>query len=206
MPYPVFTKQDLADFSGRPVASYTGYTDRAIRQAVLLFKIGTCLANLAPKDTLEYEIAVEGILAMADQIFLAQRYQQQVASPFQSESLGSYSYSKTAKSVSDGEKTGVEFFDIAIDQLSVCDETDDIPSFGGVEVFEHDGMFARGEGGNLRFLSPKDLDQSRSYGFDPAGSQTTPVSVPEYEPVESSPYPGNPNPHDPDDPEFPPVA
>jgi hypothetical protein len=203
MPYPVFTKQDLADFSGRPVASYTGHTDRAIRQAVLLFKIGTCLANLAEEGTLEREIAVEGILAMADHIVLAQRYQQQIASPFQSESLGSYSYSKTAKAVTDGQSTGVDFFDIAIDQLSVCDETDDIPSSGGIEVFERDGVFTQGEGGNLRLLSPADLDQSRRFGFDPGGYNGAPDSSPIYEPVPPPlPHP-NPHDHDQDDPEFP---
>lgn len=168
MDYPVLTKTDLAKFSGRPEASYKGdYPETALSQALLLFKLGTCLAGL-PDDPTKAELARMGILAMADDIFLKQKYQQVSASPFSSESIGSYSYSKRAQQASQGEETGVMWFDLAVGQLGECERNDGISSGGGIEVFEHDATFVQGAGENVRMLSPKDLDLSRQFGFDPS--------------------------------------
>lgn len=110
-------------------------------------------------------------MSMADSIHLSQPYAAAKSSPFSSESIGSYSYSKAAKAVSKGETTGVEWFDLAIKNLSVCDTEDDLPMSGGIEVFENDASFVQGASlGNFRMLSPQDIDLSRSYGFDPAAS------------------------------------
>lgn len=167
MTYPTFTKEMLSEFSGRPAVSYQSHTTQALSQAVLLFKIGTCLSDL-PEDATMQQLASMGILAMADAIVLSQPYQKAAASPFSSESIGSYSYSKAAGAVSRGEKTGVMWFDLAIDKMSVCDINDDIPFSGGIEVFEHDVRLVAGAAGNRRMLSPQDVDQSRTFGFDPA--------------------------------------
>jgi hypothetical protein len=167
MTYPTITKDDLATFSGRNPASYGAYAAQAISQAVLLFKLGTCLANLPEDETLR-ELAKLGIVSMADNIFLAQRYQEQAAAPFSSESIGSYSYSKSAQAVRKGEDTGVMWFDMAVSQLSVCEADNSNFASGGIEFFDHDGIYVQGSGDNLRFLSPKDMDQSRSFGYDPA--------------------------------------
>lgn len=169
MSYPTYTKQDVATFTGRALASFPSYVDTsALPQATLLFKIGTCLASLDDLTADELELAKNGILSMADSIHLAQPYAVAVASPFNSESIGSYSYSKVAAAVSRHEETGVMWFDLAIDRLSVCDDLASGMFGGGIEVFEHDAKFTGGVGGNSRMLSPKDIDQSRFFGFDPA--------------------------------------
>ncbi len=167
--YPKYTKDDLEDYSGRPSQSYSKYADTALSQALLLFKIGTCLAQF-PDDPLKAEIAKNGILAMADSIFLSQRYQQAMASPFNSETIGSYSYSKTASAVQRGDKTGIMWFDMAIEQLSECSYlSDGIPTGGGIGMFEYDGLVTATSGpDSVRFLGPADLDRSRGYGYDPA--------------------------------------
>lgn len=168
MAYPVYTIEDLSSYSGRPQSAYTSYADTALAQATLLFKIGTCLADF-PTEEPDASLAQYAILALADSIFLNQPYQQALATPFSSESIGSYSYTKSAASVAMGAKTGVGWFDLAIDRLSVCDQLDDIPSGGGIEMFEHDGVFVQGQHvGNARFLSPQDVHTSRLYGYDPA--------------------------------------
>lgn len=169
MEYPTYTTEDLSGFSGRPVASYTAYANTALSQALLLFKIGTCLAQF-PDGGTQAELAKMGILAMADDISLKQEYQQAMASPFSSESIGSYSYSKRAQQVQDGDATGIMWFDLAIKELSMCDAGGDgIPTGGGVGMFEYDGTFVDSDGPEtVRFLGPADLDASRGYGFDPS--------------------------------------
>lgn len=166
--YPAFKKEDLGDFSGRPSQSYTKYADTAVSQALLLFKIGTCLAQF-PDDPMKAELAKNGILAMADSIFLSQRYQQAAASPFNSETIGSYSYSKVASAVSNKQSTGIMWFDLAVSQLSECDSVSDgIPTGGGIGMFEYDGVFVPAAGPEtVRYLGPQELDMSRAYGYDP---------------------------------------
>lgn len=167
--YPTYTKDDLEGFSGRPSQSYSKYADTALSQALLLFKIGTCLAQF-PDDPIKGELAKNAILAMADSIFLAQRYQAAAASPFNSETIGSYSYSKTASAVSSGKPTGIMWFDLAIEQLSVCGTLDDgIPTGGGIGMFEYDGFVTPSAGPDtVRYLGPQELEQSRGYGYDPS--------------------------------------
>lgn len=164
--YPNLTAEDLASFSGRGVSEYSDYAATAIAQATLLFKIATCRSEF-PNDAISAELAKMAILAMADAIFLVQPFQEVKANPFSSESIGSYSYSKVAGAVSGGLPSGITWFDLAVSQLGVCDLG--IPTGGGIEVFENDVQYAPGlRAGNLRMLSPIDLDAYRSYTFDPS--------------------------------------
>lgn len=171
MAYKTYTTQDLANFTGRPVASFpASYTaNSALPQALLLFKMGTCLASTDDLSPEQQQLVDFAILSMADAIGLASKYATVVASPFNSESIGSYSYSKAARAVMAGEDTGIAWFDMAIRQLSVCDLQDDISMTGGIEVFERvGGYFTPGHiGANLQFLSDADLAASRQFGFDP---------------------------------------
>lgn len=158
--FPNFTKADLADFSGRAVASYPPFTDQAISQAVLLYGIST-YTDTWPDDPREAMIATLGVLSMADHLVLEQPFQKAQAAPFNSESIGSYHYSKTGgrqsavqTAVSQGIQTGVMWFDIAVQQLGQAEHMLDMPMSGGIEVFEWDARFARGQGHNKRLLSP----------------------------------------------------
>lgn len=174
MPYAAYTREMLATFTGRPVASFPQafVENSAIPQALLLFKLGTCLASPDALTTDQKQLVDFAILSMADAIHLTAPYQAAKANPFNSESIGSYSYSKTAQAVQSGLETGIMWFDMAIDQLSVCDSLSGSFAQGGIEVFENDGRFAGGarlggQAGNVDFLSPADLNTSRSFGHDP---------------------------------------
>jgi hypothetical protein len=170
MAYPTYTAADLAEFSGRAVETYTSYATQATTQATLLFKMATCLADF-PTDPDEAQLAKFAILSIADSFVLIQPYQLTKASPFTSETIGSYSYSKAKAvtvSVANGSQTGDMWFDLAVSKLSVCDEFDGVPTGGGVEVFEYDGIFTTGHiPDNVRLLGPKDLDRFSLYPFAP---------------------------------------
>lgn len=172
MAYKDYTRQMLADHTGRPLGSFpeTYVTNSAIPQALLLFKIGTCLNAPDDLNDTEKQMVDFAILAMADAIHLVAPYQAALANPFSSESIGSYSYSKAAQAVASGLPTGIGWFDIAVEKLSVCDEMDGLPMSGGIEIFEHDAYAFGGgmQAGNVRLLTPADLDLSRRFGYDPA--------------------------------------
>lgn len=166
--YPSLSASDLSEFSGRDISLYpVAYSETALSQARLLFKIGTCLAAL-PDDEDQYQLALNAILDMAEWAVLSQPYGAAKASPFTSESIGSYSYSKAVDSVRLKENTGRFWFDLAVRELSVCEVNDSSFFFGGIENMEHQGIFTTGAGGegNIRYLSPSDLALSRSYGVD----------------------------------------
>ena len=172
MPYKTYTPQDLADLTGRPVASFREpYTSAsAIPQALLLFKMGTCLASPDDLTDDQKQLVDFAIVFMADAIGLASLYATVHANPFNSESIGSYSYSKAAQAVANREPTGVMWFDRAIEELSICDTSDGLAMTGGIEVFERTGgFFGPGHiGANVQFLTPADIDASRTFGWDPS--------------------------------------
>lgn len=172
--FPEYTVDNLSGFSGRAVGTYTNtaYVPTAIAQALLLFKLGTCLGDSWPDDPTLASLAEMAVLSMADAIYLSQPFQEVLSNPFSSETIGSYSYSKVAGAVMGGLPTGIMWFDLALTKLSVCDleEGNIIPGMGGgIEIFENDGYFTGGtQDGNVRLLSPQDISAARGWGFDPA--------------------------------------
>jgi hypothetical protein len=133
MSFPQFSVAQLAEFSGRGLQDYTPYADQALLQATVIFMMVTQLTDM-PIDPFEAQIATFGILAYADSIVLEQPYQQVVHNPFQSQTIGSTSYSKpvayargnAATNALKGEATGITWFDLAIQKLALRTE------FGGV--------------------------------------------------------------------------
>ena len=133
--YPVPLITDLSFFSGRPQASYTSFATAALAQAAIMFTFRTEITdpsqftgydNITPADA--QSLATTGICAMADYLYLRQPYQQVIASPMESENIGSYAYSKpiseearnaAALEVS-GEATGVPLYDLAVQMLSAA--------------------------------------------------------------------------------------
>jgi hypothetical protein len=166
--YPTFTAVDLSDFSGRPEASYTPFATQALKQATLLFKLATCLTSW-PTDPDSAELASYAIISIADALVLTQPYQLTHASPFQSESIGSYSYSKMVlryrQSIENGSPVGVTWFDLAVQKLGIC-ELGGLNGGGGVAsdsigVFEEDGTFGTKDGddsGKRYLLGPAQVD------------------------------------------------
>jgi hypothetical protein len=134
---------ELATFTGRSSSSFGDYATEALTQATLLLVLATGLSDY-PTDPNMAQLAKYGILDMADSIYLSQPYKETTSSPFQSESIGSYSYSKMTKSVKRGQSTGVTWFDLAVGKLRIAGSG--IGASGSIEGMEWDGVEASASG------------------------------------------------------------
>jgi hypothetical protein len=149
---PVPTVQNLADFSGRPAATYGGYADTALTQATLMFSVATGL-EVWPEDPDLSQVALYAVLEMADKLILEQPYQTLKASPFQTETIASYSYgrsntiSKTTGQTDLG--AGLFWWATAMDLFEQKDVA--LTAFGSIASRE-DGL-VQGPGG-LRIENP----------------------------------------------------
>src|SRR3954470_21512168 len=111
------TRIELAVFTGRSVNTYPPFADEALAQAALLFSIVTKLTAY-PADPDLLKLAKYAIMEMADRLILEQPYASIKSGPFQTETIGSYSYSKvtqTSRTAQQGLKTGLFWWDVAID-------------------------------------------------------------------------------------------
>lgn len=119
---PVPTTADLAGFSGRDVETYTPFSDTALGQATLLFQLVTKL-DVMPSDPAQALLVRYAIFQMADRLYLEQSYAETTAGPFQSETIGSYSYSMksaTATKARTGGSTGLDWWDLAVDTFAAA--------------------------------------------------------------------------------------
>lgn len=153
------TTAELAVFTGRPSSSFTDFADQALAQATLMFQIVTKLTEL-PDDPDLLQLAKNAILEMADRLLLEQPYQAVKAKPFQTETIGSYSYSRvtqTATKVQNGLKTGLFWWDIAVDELSLPGSS----TFGhGSIKVDLDGV-GQAQDGTYFFVDPADGDEGQ---------------------------------------------
>jgi hypothetical protein len=131
------TVADLATFTGRSSNAFGQYVYQALDQATLLFYLATDRTEY-PSDSNLAMLAKNGILEMADKIYLSQPFQEAMASPFQSETIGSYSYSRTVAAVKKGDATGVMWFDLAVNKLKSEDTA--IGASGSIVGMEYDGL------------------------------------------------------------------
>jgi hypothetical protein len=128
MTWPVPTLTELAEYTGRPASSYTSYANSALLQATMMF---TILSELGAADygglSADFQqLANMGVMAMADHLYLRWPYQQVIASPLASETIGSYEYNKPVQEMArnaqaievTAEKTGIDMFDLAIRRLA----------------------------------------------------------------------------------------
>lgn len=152
---PVPTQTDLETFTGRPAASFGPFADQALAQATLMLTIVTKLEAL-PDDPDLAQLANNAIMELADRVLLEQPFQAIKAGPFQTETIGSYSYSRvtpTVSKVQQGIKTGLLWWDLAIDELSVAGTT--LLSHGGIDEIP-DGLVRSQENGMWVFVDPAD--------------------------------------------------
>lgn len=180
--YPVPDITALAFYSGRPESSYTSYGTAALTLATIEFTFKTEITdpsqfagynNITPADA--QQLATNGICALADYLYLRQPYQQAIAGPMMSETIGSYTYSKPLQEMArnaaalevTGESTGVPLFDLAVQYLSLRTIAGGVFS-GAIRVFErpHDRddraqlkVAWDCETGQLHVLGPADLNQ-----------------------------------------------
>jgi hypothetical protein len=174
MAYKTYTRQMLADHTGRPLASFPEafITNSAVPQALLLFKLGTCLSSPDDLSPEQQQLVDFAIISMADAIHLSAPYQTALASPFSSESIGSYSYSRVAQVVSKGLPTGIGWFDMAVEKLSVCGVLDGIPMSMGIDVFGRSEGFPAQGAGVQTFMTPAEIVESKRWGYDPSYTVT----------------------------------
>jgi hypothetical protein len=160
----------LATFSGRGEDTYTSFAVQALAQATLLFALRTDLTAY-PDDPQLLQLATNAILEMADRIVLEQPHAATMASPLSSESIGSYSYSKgsAAFRAKDGERTGLFWWDLALDRLLGLGRSH--VSSGSVSVMER--VVQVSSEGNLFVVGPADVDNS-TVPFD-INSDVTPA-------------------------------
>lgn len=136
------TVAELSAFTGRATVTFGAFAVEALAQATLLFTLATEL-EFYPLDENLVRLAKYGIMDMADKIYLSQPYQEATASPYQSETIGSYSYSKSVQAVKKGDATGVMWFDLAVNKLS---HGDSIGATGSIEGMEWDGLTTSSSG------------------------------------------------------------
>ena len=187
--YPVPQITDLAFFSGRPEASYTGFATAALAQSAIMFTFKTEITdpsqftgydNITPADA--QSLATSGICALADYFYLRQPYQQAIAGPFMTESIGSYNYSKPIQEMArnaaalevTGEALGIPMFDLAVQMLAKRTVAGGVYS-AAIRVFEkpHDKddraqmkIHRDPETGQLVLLGPSDMNQIDFPVFD----------------------------------------
>jgi hypothetical protein len=180
--WPVPSVEQLAQFSGRPVASYSSYASSALLQTVILFTTITenDVSDYGSMDPNDQVLATQGILAYADWTYLRQPYQAAIASPMMSETIGSYSYSKPppvqVRNVQAQElgvaSTGVVLWDTAVQYLSKRQRANGV-FFGQVRAFDvnrdarYDGVLVRTDNrtGEVFLLGPADFDRENVPGF-----------------------------------------
>lgn len=155
---PVPTVDNLAEFTGRPAATFTPFATEALLQATLMFGVATGL-EVWPDDPDLRQIAMFAVMEMANKLVLEQPYAAVKAAPFQSESIGAYSYSKTyslARATAVGAQASEDIGAGLFWWLTAMDLFQQDPvlltAHGSVAV-EHDGI-VRGWDGRLRVEDP----------------------------------------------------
>lgn len=157
---PTITREEAAEFLGRPVASLPPNFEIKTKLATLLLKLATCRTEF-PDDALSNELVKAAVIYMAQDMSLRERFEKEAASPFQSETIGSYSYSKMLGRVQTMESTEVLWFDTAVDNLSLCGLSNLLggsSASGGYSVFENDfPAYNKGDGTTV-ILAPRDIE------------------------------------------------
>lgn len=154
------TIADLATFTGRASNTFGQFVDQALAQATLLFYLATDLETYPDNSSLTM-LAKYGIMEMADKIYLSQPYHEASASPFQSETIGSYSYTKAVASVKKGDATGVMWFDMAVNKLKSGGSA--VGSSGSIEGMEFDGL-ETGPNGRQKIIGASGSANTATFG------------------------------------------
>jgi len=154
MGYPLFSKQDLADFVGVPVQTLQSRVETALVQSSLLFTIVTEVSEV-PDEEDKANLIKFAILEMAYDIYLKQPFVDVKAKPYQSETIGSYSYSigSHAYKAMQGDKTGLMWWDLAISKIGQAV----VISSGSIAVFDRDHNIWSDSAGNLVLVGPAEV-------------------------------------------------
>lgn len=156
------TVSDLAVVTGSDPDSFGGFATQAISMAALAFRRATRRTDW-PEDPDEKQLAAYAILQLAQRLYLEQPYSEAMASPFASESTGTYSYSKSFQKAANGLPTDLMWWDMAIDQLTLAEGGN--VSSNGVKLVNQ--FFRANDGTDDRYiLGPAELRQRYDQPFD----------------------------------------
>lgn len=108
----------------------------ALQRAADLLFLGAGIST-DPTDPLEKRLVRDAIMDMAWYLQTAHEDLEESFSPFQSERIGSYSYTKAQRAVQSGQATGVPAFDTAISYFLAL-------AMGGVPVTDSEWVFKPG--------------------------------------------------------------
>lgn len=160
------TLEDLVGFTGLAEETYDDveeYVDEVLQQAVDALRLATGLSawpdNPGEDDGLRYRVARYAVMELGEAFLNSRPYRSAAVSPFQSETIGSYSYSKVSAAVRAGVPTGLVWFDQARD-LFAGDGADAIVSVS-THVFETGTFKVLDEDGDTQLLGPADVEVSR---------------------------------------------
>ena len=129
----------------RRTSAFSGTTltwaEDSLQRATDLMQIATGLTEdpELDDDGLAIRVMTTGILAMAHFIYAGSFERSAMYSPFQSERIGSYSYSKLVTAVQTNQPTGVPEFDFAVQYLrglGLVEGVDPVNSVAAEEVFD----------------------------------------------------------------------
>lgn len=187
--YPVPTIAQMSAYSGRDEATYaSAVANAALMQATIRFTFLTEISDpsqirgynaLTPADM--QQLAQTGIVALADDIYLKFPYQQAMASPLQSETIGSYNYQKSLMNGAGGGSmsrmapaalelsmatTGITLFDMAVQILALRTITSGV-FHEGMSVFDEGernsklgaALYVEDDNGRRFILGPEDHDR-----------------------------------------------
>lgn len=151
-------KAVVLEFAG--VTSLESYIDTAIEQATILLETFTCRSEFPEVGTLDYDLMVNAIADMSLALYYSHFFKETKYNPYQSETIGSYSYSKVSSLLNQGLPTNVGWFDQAIQKLNICgDEVNAVGVYSdAVTVFENDGLYVTPSGRKTR-PGPADFDR-----------------------------------------------
>lgn len=152
------TSTDLAQFTGRPPATFGAYATEALAQATLMFRIVTKLTAY-PDDPDLAQLAKYAIMELADRLLLEQPFAEILVRPYQSETIGSYTYSRataTVAKVQSGMKTGLFWWDLAVEELTVAGAT--LVGFGSIKADITE--LKAGADGAVHIVNPADDDDN----------------------------------------------
>lgn len=117
---------DVNTFTSFEVEGYTDEEALVLAQG-LLERAVPCLATIYPTlSAAERMVAKFAVLEMAKYIKIDYYHFERATSPFQSETIGSYTYNKMARSIQTSTETGVPGFDRAVSDLgALCEMAGD---------------------------------------------------------------------------------
>jgi hypothetical protein len=148
------TVADLTAFTGRS-ESYPDYANTALAQAGLLFTL-TSGVSTYPDDADLANLVRNAIMDMANRMVLEVPYAATKASPLASETIGSYSYTKsaTAAKAASGSRTGLLWWDLAMQLLMTADQS--VVASGSVLHLVEAPLLAHDASGTAYLLGPAD--------------------------------------------------